>query len=519
MDNLVREIVIVGGGTAGWLSACMLAASADPAATPRLSVTLVESPDVPTIGVGEGTWPTIRRTLQRIGIAEPDFLLSCDAAFKQGSRFDGWFDGAPDDIYLHPFVPPPMSELGDCVALWRKEGQTRRFADFVSPQPEICTLGLAPRQRNMPDYAGALNYAYHLDAAKLALLLSRHATERLGVRHITDHVTEIEKHENGDVAAVMTRSHGAIGGDLFIDCTGAAALLIGGARGVGSIDRNAELFNDRALVLQVPVPSDSAIATTTNATAHAAGWIFDIGLPTRRGLGCIYSSDHKTDEAAENTLRDYIARTAPWAGQKALSPRLIRFRSGYRERAWDRNVVAIGQAGGFIEPLEASAIVMIELGLESLVRNFPKSRVGMDIQARRFNALTRYRWERIVEFVKLHYLLSRRTEPYWQDHRQAATVPPRLAGLMEVWKERAPSEFDLPEVNEIFSAASYQYILYGMRFPPASDGPMRSPERDEVMQALKQAHARTRALAAGLPDHRGYLDALREAHAPALMTQ
>ncbi|MEI9904698.1 MAG: tryptophan 7-halogenase [Asticcacaulis sp.] len=216
MTKSVTEIVIVGGGTAGWLAACVLAASAQS----RLSVTLIESPDVPTIGVGEGTWPTIRGTLQRIGIAETEFLLACDACFKQGSRFDDWLDGAPGDIYLHPFVPPPMSQSGDCVALWRDDGGKQSFADFVSPQPQICALGLAPRQRAMAEYAGAINYAYHLDAAKLALLLSRHAKERLGVRHISDHVTHVDKGEDGDVTAVRTRTHGAIAGDLFVDWLG-----------------------------------------------------------------------------------------------------------------------------------------------------------------------------------------------------------------------------------------------------------------------------------------------------------
>ncbi len=412
-----------------------------------------------------------------------------------------------------------MSQSGDSVALWRDDGRKQPFADFVSPQPQVCALGLAPRQRAMAEYSGAINYAYHLDAAKLALLLSRHATERLGVRHVSDHVTHVDRGEEGDVAAVRTRTHGAIAGDLFVDCSGSAALLIEGCCGVASIDRTGELFNDRALVLQVPVPADSAIASTTNATAHSAGWIFDIGLPTRRGLGCVYSSAHLSEADAEATLRGYIGKTAPWVRQDSLSPRLIRFRSAYRERPWERNVVAVGQAGGFIEPLEASAIVMIELALDALVRNFPKTRAAMDIQARRFNDLARYRWERIVEFVKLHYLLSRRPEPYWRDHRQASTVPPRLADLMQVWKDQVPSEFDLPAATEVFSAASHQYILYGMGFPPPDDAVIGPSDRDSAQQAVKQGVQRTRSLTASLPTNRAYLDALREAHSVSLLTK
>jgi 2-polyprenyl-6-methoxyphenol hydroxylase-like FAD-dependent oxidoreductase len=512
MDKPVRDIVIVGGGTAGWLAACVLAASAGG----RLSVTLIESPDVPTIGVGEGTWPTIRRTLQRIGINEAEFLLACDASFKQGSRFDGWRDGAPDDSYYHPFVAPPQSALGECVGVWHDHGQGQPFAQFVCPQPEICALNLAPRQRAMPDYAGALNYAYHLDAGKLARLLSRRAAE-LGVRHVSDHVTGGVQSEDGDVAAVRTRTHGAIEGDLFIDCTGHAALLIGGCYDVPVIDRSRELFNDRALVVQIPAAPDSAIASQTTATAHAAGWTWDIGLPMRRGIGCVYSSAHMSNAEAEATLDAYVRARVSGKNPETASPRLLSFRSGHRERFWARNCLAIGQAAGFLEPLEASAIVLIELALEALVHNFPRDRAAMDGQARRFNALFRHRWDRIVEFLKLHYVLSCRQEPYWQAHREAASIPPRLAGLLEVWKHQPPSEFDFPAVNEVFPAASYQYVLYGMGFPSPEAGIMRATDRDAAERAVRQAGARTRALAAGLPGNRAYLDALRDAGAASLL--
>ncbi|MGN6207588.1 tryptophan halogenase family protein [Asticcacaulis sp.] len=514
MNNLVRDIVIVGGGTAGWLSACVLAASA----APGLTVTLIESPDVPTIGVGEGTWPTIRHTLARIGIGEAEFLLACDASFKQGSRFDGWRDGAPADHYYHPFVPPPESVSGDCVTLWRDKGASHSFADFVGPQPGICALNLAPRQRAMPDYAGALNYAYHLDAGKLARLLTRHATQALGVRHISDHVTQVTMADNGDVAAVQTRTHGAISGDLFIDCTGHAARLIDGCYGVPLIDRQSELFNDRALAVQVPVAPGSPIASQTTATAHAAGWTWDIGLPTRRGIGCVYSSAYMSDDEAETTLDAYLrARTA--TALDAVSPRLLSFRSGHRERFWERNCLAIGQAAGFLEPLEASAIVMIELSLDALVKNFPRDRSAMDVQARRFNTLFRYRWDRIVEFLKLHYIVNRREEPYWRAHREAAGIPARLADLLEVWKHQPPSNFDFPQVDEVFPAASYQYVLYGMGFPPPEAGRMKAGDSGAAEQAIRQATARARGLAAGLPTNRAYLDALREATMPATLTQ
>lgn len=493
MDTAIASIVIVGGGTAGWLAACRIAA----AAAGRVAVTLVESPDVPTIGVGEGTWPTIRRTLAAIGIAEAEMLLACDASFKQGTRFVGWTTGADDDRYYHPFTLPLDADPAD----WAD----RAYADAVSPQPHVCARDLAPRQRAMPDYAGALNYAYHLDAAKLAALLMRHATQRLGVTHVRDHVTGVDAAPDDTVAAVRTRGSGPIAGDLFIDCTGHAALLIGGHCGVGTVDCERILFNDRALAVQMPVSHGSPIAAQTDATAHAAGWIWDIGLPTRRGIGCVYASAYMSDDAAEATLAGYCARTAP--GVPMPPPRRLTFRSAYRERQWQGNVLAIGLSAGFLEPLEASAIVTIELSLDALLADFPVSAAVMPIQARRFNALFRYRWERIVEFLKLHYALGRRDEPYWRAHRDPATIPDRLADNLALWRHRPPAAIDLPAQDEIFPAASYRYILYGMGIGTPATGPIAQPATDGV--ALTQLATRTRALAASLPTNRAYLDALR----------
>ena len=497
----VSRIVIVGGGTAGWLAACRIAAAARGDAPRPIEVTLIESPEVATIGVGEGTWPTMRGTLERIGIGEAEFLLACDASFKHGSRFVGWATGEADDAYLHPFTPPVVTDARALVAAWRAEAPGSTFAEAVSPQACVARLGLAPRQRAMPDYAGALNYGYHLDAGKLAALLARHATGRLGVRHLRDHVTAVDRTANGDVAAVRTRTHGAVEGDLFLDCTGHAALLVGD---VPFLDRSDVLFNDRALAVQVPVDADSAITAQTDATAHAAGWIWDIGLPTRRGVGCVYSSAYMSDDEAAATLAAYLGPG------EAPAPRLLTFRSGHRERFWTRNCLAIGLSAGFLEPLEASAIVTVELSLDALLDDWP-TRGTMPLVAARFNTLFRYRWDRIVEFLKLHYLLGRRQERYWRDHRDPASVPPRLADLVALWAHRPPTRADLPMVDEVFPAASYQYVLYGMGAPLPAAGPIRAAAPVSLAPVVQ----RGRTLAASLPPIRAYLDACRAAHQPA----
>ncbi|WP_423143124.1 tryptophan halogenase family protein [Parablastomonas sp. CN1-191] len=497
MAGTVHSVVIVGGGTAGWLSAAYLAAR-----RPDLAITLVEAPDIPTIGVGEGTWPTMRETLATIGIDEGEFLTACDASFKQGSRFDGWVDGGAQDSYLHPFTPPPPGDMADLVAAW---GGTGPFAAAMTAQAAVCAAGLAPRQRTMPPYGAALNYGYHLDAGKFAALLARHATTRLGVTRIAAEVVGAEGRDDGDIAALTLRDGGRVAGDLFLDCSGQAALLIGGHCGAAWIDRSDVSFNDRALAAQVPTAPGSAIASQTVATAHRAGWLWDIALPGRRGIGCVYASRFCSDEEAQGILADYVARALPDSAIAALAPRRLAFRTGHRASFWQGNCLAIGLSAGFIEPLEASAIVLIEMSLRALADNFPASRAAMTIHAARFDETFLYRWDRIVEFLKLHYLLSRRSEPYWQAQRDPATVPPRLAEQLTIWREQPPSAWDLPRVDELFSAASQQYVLYGMGFPPPPS--LRGPS-PVARGRLAEVAQRARALTAALPSNRAYLGAV-----------
>lgn len=499
MESSIKRVVIVGGGTAGWLSACLLAAQrAD------LSITLVEAPNIPTIGVGEGTWPTMRDTLAKIGITESEFLRECDASFKQGSRFDGWVNGAVTDTYLHPFSPPPVGDMADLLGAWHASLAEHPFAAIMSPQHAACAYDLAPRQRAMPEYAGALNYGYHLDAGKFATLLARHATTRLSVVHIADEVTGISSSQNGDIAGLALRNYPPISGDLFIDCTGHAAILIGEHCGADWIDRSDVSFNDRALAVQVPVAYDAPIASQTIGTAHAGGWLWDIGLPTRRGIGCVFASAFMKDDEAEQVLRNYVDAKAPGTAFDALSVRQLRFKTGHRAKFWHRNCLAIGLSAGFIEPLEASAIVMIELSLKALIENFPAQRGVMDIHAARFNDVFLYRWDRIVDFLKLHYILSNRDEPYWRAQRSPETIPPRLAEQLTLWRDQPPSAWDFPRVDEIFSAASQQYILYGMGFPTPSKPIAPSIS---ALARLSEVRERARALAAALPTNRTYLSA------------
>jgi tryptophan halogenase len=510
----VRRIVVLGGGSAGWLTAAILAAEWGGDGVDALQITLIESPDLPSIGVGEGTWPTMRATLRRIGLSEVDLIRDCDAAFKQGSCFDGWLYGGAGDRYYHPFTLPQGCGETELAAAWLQGDRGQGFAESVGAQPHLCNAHLAPKQTTTPDFGGAVNYGYHFDAVKLGHLLRRHATAKLGVRHVLDHFTAVRSHENGDIAALTTRQHGDIAGDLFIDCSGLASLLLGQHYGVGLRSEKGVLFNDSALAVQVPhAQAQAPLASATIATAHAEGWTWDIGLPTRRGIGLVFSSSHTDDAAAERALLGHLQRNGLSLGE--AEPRWLRFSPGYREQFWHRNCVAVGLSAGFIEPLEASALALVELSAAFIRDEMPAERADMALVARRFNEAFAYRWSRIIDFLKLHYVLSRRHDAdYWREHRAPTTQPDSLRELLQLWRHRGPSRHDFYRAEEVFPAASYQYVLYGMRFAPVLR-PLRADRLAAAHACMKDVSTITRRLLGGLPRHRDLIQHLREHGMPA----
>jgi tryptophan halogenase len=507
LSDRLHRVVVLGGGSAGWLVAARLACE-----HPDLHITLVESSDVPIIGVGEGSWPSMRDTLRRIGLSESAFVRECQVSFKQGSRFDGWMRGAPGeqgDRYYHPFMLPVGEGDADLVGAWLATQPGRAFADVVSPSVQVCEAGRAPRQVQTPEYGAVANYAYHFDAGRFGQMLREHATARLGVRHVIDHVDAVLSRDDGDIAALQTREHGELAGDLFIDCSGLASRLIGEHYRVPLKSEREVLFNDAALPVQVPYArADAPLATCTVATAWAKGWIWDIGLPTRRGVGCVFSRAHASPEEAQAALQAYLDATGAPADRP--SPRLIRFDPGYRERFWVRNCVAIGLSSGFIEPLEASALALVELSAQRLCDELPMTRAGMEVVARRFNDDFSYRWARVIDFLKLHYALTSRDDsPYWRAHRDPATWPERLRELLPMWRLRPPARHDFGRIDEVFPAASYQYVLYGMGFRPDDTAP--SPAKLREAQACFDEAARlARRFITGLPGHRSLIDTLHK---------
>ncbi|MGI9248929.1 MAG: tryptophan halogenase family protein [Woeseiaceae bacterium] len=514
MSDPVNKVVIVGGGTAGWLTAGLLAAEHRSRDESGLKVILIESPDVSPIGVGEGTWPTMRTSLQTMGISETDFIRNCDASFKQGTRFNGWLSGG-DEFYYHPFALPQRFHEIDLARHWQPLREHVSYADAVTPQSRVCSLALAPKQITTPEFASALNYGYHLDAGKFSKFLEWHCVEKLGVTHVVDNVVAVNAADNGDIESLSMRSGEAIHGDLFVDCTGFAGLLLGKHYEVPFRSIQDFLFNDRALAIQVPRNSpDEAITSTTLSTAQRAGWVWDIALPNRRGVGHVYSSAHTSDEEAEADLRRYIASMADKAFSESCTLRQIKFSPGHREKLWHRNCVAVGLSGGFVEPLEASALVMIELSAKMLSEQLPANRAVMDVVAKRFNDKFLYHWHRIIEFLKLHYVLSRREDTdYWRDNSSPHTVPSDLAESLELWRYQSPRYQDLFHADELFPAASYRYVLYGMDFETEGPGERRRSDiasRAEAESMFAENIKSTTQMLKALPTNRELIGKVHE---------
>ena len=320
MHGEIRKVVIIGGGTAGWITAALLAAQHRGSGTRDLDVVLIESPDIPKIGVGEGTWPSMRMTLQKIGIHEADLVRECDASFKQGTEFIDWSRTDDDDVYYHPFSFPAEYSSLKLANHWLDVADRASFAEFVTPQAAVISAGLAPKQASTPEYAFNVNYGYHFDAGRFAQLLHRHAVDALGVEYVSANVERIESDSDGDLTGVVLDSGETVEGDLFVDCTGQRSMVIGEHFGIGVESMKKYLFNDAAIAVQVPYANpDDAIASVTRATAVEVGWIWDIGLQSRRGIGHVFSTAHSNESDAMERIRAYVERTSPGVDLDDLS--------------------------------------------------------------------------------------------------------------------------------------------------------------------------------------------------------
>lgn len=460
----ISKIIVVGGGAAGWLAACHLAKKLDSNHPNGVEVHLVESKNIPTIGVGEGTVPAMRQSIEYLGISETEFIQACDVSFKQSIKFVDWVynpGSSKANYYHHPFDYPDTFKF-DSTPYWvMGELGESSYADAVSVQAMICDKGLGPKTMLHPEFEGVTNYAYHLDAVKFGELLAQHAVEKLGVqRHFAD-IVDANVDAAGNIADVVGSEGEHYSADFFVDCTGFNGFLLGEKLGVPFVNKSDVLFVDKALAVQVPYPDDNAdIPSSTISTACDAGWIWDIGLPSRRGTGYVYSSSHSSIEKAEADFRGYLGDKF-----KDLELRKIDMKIGYREKFWFGNCASIGLSQGFVEPLEATGLLLFDASSRMLAELIPSRKTALQSAAKQFNSVLADTWAKVIDFIKLHYVISKRTDAeFWVDNRASSSVPDSLLANLEKWRYRLPNQYDFTSTNSVFNLENYLYVLYGMDF-------------------------------------------------------
>ena len=479
-----KRVLIVGGGSSGWTTAAYLNAVLNAGDQKFVEISLIESPNVPRIGVGEATIPNINLTLASIGIDEAEFMKAVDGTFKQSIRFVNWLNNKRDS-YHHPFCRYEAGPRDNAGRRWLMSNRSVPYMDTVSAQPAICEMGLSPKMLDNQDSGISLLYAFHMDAKKFANYLTEFSTAR-GVTHYLDHVIGVDMHENGNIAAVQTDSGKRLEADLFIDCTGFAAHFIEDKLGVGWVDSSEWLLCDRAVTMNVPYEHHYAgyVRPYTTSTALSAGWVWDIPLQNRRSLGYVHSSAFISEDDAEKELRDFEGHHS-----ESLPSRIVNFKVGWREQQWVANCVAIGLSGGFIEPLESTGLYLSQIASEALAEYFPYTE-DMAPLAFRFNRVMANRFYEILDFINMHYCLTRRTDTeFWREIRRPERINDRLKAKLDYWRIKPPSAYDFEDqffpgqprtplesggafgdnrypidTGRLWNHHSYENILYGMDF-------------------------------------------------------
>ncbi|WP_448664243.1 tryptophan halogenase family protein [Sphingomonas sp. CJ20] len=483
----ITRVVIAGGGTAGWVAAAALVKQLGA----LLDITLVESDEIGTVGVGESTIPTSRKFHELLTIDEPAFMRATQATFKLGIAFENW--GKPGERYVHSFgtIGQPATWMADFHHFWleaRAQGFGGDLADYCFE------LQAANAERFGKDAEPGISYAYHLDATLYARFL-RALSEPAGVRRVEGKIARVEQDpESGDVTALALENGARIEGDLFLDCTGFRGLLIEQTLQTGYEDWTHWLTSDSAIAVQTR--STGPAVPYTRAIAHQAGWRWRIPLQHRVGNGIVYRSEDLSDDAARAQL------LAEVEGEVLTEPRLIRYRTGRRRKVWSRNVIALGLASGFIEPLESTSIHFVKIAVTRLIQSFPFAGIT-EAQVERFNAVSRQEMEHVRDFIILHYHLNQRQDSdFWKRCRDMA-VPDTLTQRMALFRE-AGHAYQASE--ELFRIDSWVQVLRGQGLEPQRHHELaRMMPAGQLRKGLDELKAGIAARVAKMPAHAAFL--------------
>jgi len=479
VSNNIRQIVIVGGGTAGWMTAAALAK----VLKGKYPIKLVESDEIGTVGVGEATIPMIQIFNRMLDLDEDEFMRKTQASFKLGIEFVNW--GRLGDRYIHGFgVIGQDNWTVDFHQYWLKQYLAGKAKDLVHYSINTAACLQNKFMRAQPDMPNSplsqIAHAFHFDASLYAKFL-REYSEARGVERVEGKIIEVQQYESGDVSAVKLHSGQLIEGDFFVDCSGFRALLIEGALKTGYEDWSHWLPCDRALA--VPCVSTQELTPYTRATARQAGWQWRIPLQHRVGNGHVYCSKFISDDEAAAVLLSNLD------GEPLASPRPIKFVTGKRQRAWNRNVIAIGLASGFLEPLESTSIHLIQMGIGHLLTYFPSG--GVDAADRdEYNRLMALEFEWVRDFIILHYKATERTDsPFW-NYCRTMDIPEPLAHRIRLFESHGRVH---REGNELFTKISWLQVMHGQRIRPRSYHPLADllpeAEIEEYLQEVERVIA------------------------------
>jgi tryptophan 7-halogenase len=484
-----RSITIIGGGTAGWMTAAALARFL----TSGWTITLVESDAIGTVGVGEATIPQIHHFNRALGLDEAEFLRATHGSFKLGIAFEGW--RSPGHRYTHAF-----GQIGRDLGLipfyhyWLRGRDTAEDSlDAYSVAAQAGYAGKFARpdpQRPAP--AGGHAYAFHFDAGLYASYLRAYAEAR-GVARIEGMIASVERAASGDIASVTLSDGRSVSGDLFIDCSGFRGLLIEQELSAGYDDWSRWLPCDRALA--VPSENDEPLVPYTRSIARAAGWQWRIPLTHRVGNGYVYASSHISDDEASATL------LANLPGKPLADPRPLRFTAGRRRSVWERNVIAIGLSSGFLEPLESTSIHMIQTGIERLLQRLP-SPTPSAAEREAYNRDAAEEIERIRDFIILHYWANGRDEPFWAE-RRAEPLPDSLAARIALFRANGRIDRD---PRDLFTDMAWQQVMIGQGIMPEHHHPLADQLTDaQLSEFLATARKAVTGAVNAMPSHADYL--------------
>ncbi|MEE4210674.1 MAG: tryptophan halogenase family protein [Parvularcula sp.] len=491
------RIVVVGGGTAGWMAAAALSS-----VLPRgkVAVRLIESEAIGIVGVGEATLPHIRAFNETIGVDERAFMLACFATYKLGIEFVSW--GALGERYIHPFGVFGRELSGiPFHQLAIAHGADDDFGAYSLPVV-MCREGRFARPEGDPrSVASTFGYAYQFDATKYAPFLRRHAQER-GVRRTEGIVEVVERHsESGDIAALRLSGGERIEGDFFIDCTGFRGLLIEETLQAGYERWDHWLPCDRAVA--APCEASERIVPYTRAMARDAGWQWRIPLQSRIGNGYVYSSSFTTDDQAEKLLRQNVE------GSLLAEPKRLRFTTGRRQKFWSHNCVAVGLSGGFLEPLESTSIHLIQVAITNFVELFPIEGLGYAEERDAYNAMMVREFERVRDFLILHYHVTRRDDTEFWNYVRTMKVPDSLSEKMALFE----SSGRVARYSQgLFLEPSWLavYLGQGMR-PRRTDVRAEARDPDKTREWLARLRTEVLEAARSMPSHEEALAALAPA--------